>query len=374
MTEQATSSLSQADVARLMAERSPLVRAEVAGKLAKELDNNTHLSEAELALAHDIVRTMAKDVEVSVRQALSESLRNASRLPHDVALKLANDIESVALPILTHSQVLTDDDLANIVQKGAPSKQEAIAKRAVVSEKLSEALITAASETAVATLMGNTGARISEVSMNKAVDRFGDSTAVKEKIVTRETLPVAVTERLVNLVSENLKDYLVSHHELSPGVASDIMMGSRERTIIGLSSASSEQDLEKLIAQMHANKRLTASLVLRALCMGDIAFFETSMAVMANVPLLNARILIHDGGKLGLKSLYMKTGLPMQFLSAVRIAIDVVHETPMDGGARDRERYRARVIERVLTQAEILGPEDVDYLLEKLSAITTVAA
>jgi uncharacterized protein (DUF2336 family) len=368
-----TSNLTQADVAKLLAEPSPLVRAELAGKLAVELDS-PRLSESELSIAQDIVRVMAKDIETSVRQALSQSLRKATKLPHDVALKLANDIESVALPILSHSQILTDEDLTAIVKSGAASKQEAIAARSTVSEKVSEALIETAGEKAVATLMGNTGAKINDTSLNKAVDRFAKSDLVKERMVKRSALPITVTERLVTMVSENLKEYLVTHHELSPSMASDMVMQSRERTIVSMSSGSTEVDLEKLIMQMYQNKRLTPSLVLRALCMGDIAFFETAVAVMANVPLVNARILIHHGGRLGLKSIYEKTGMPPRFLPAVRVAIDVVRETPLDGGANDRERYRARVIERVLTQYEDFGAEDLDYLLDKLGDVLHVAA
>jgi uncharacterized protein (DUF2336 family) len=368
-----SSTLTQTDVAKLLAEPSAHVRSELAGKLATELDS-PRLTESELKLAQDIVRLMAKDVEATVRQALSQSLRRASRLPHDVAIKLANDIESVALPILENSSVLTDEDLTAIVKSGATSKQEAIAGRANVSESVSAALIDSAGEKAVATLMSNASARIADTSMSKAVDRFAQSDAVKEKMIKRAALPVTVTERLVTMVSENLKDYLVSHHELSPAVAADLVLQSRERSVISMSGGSSEHELEKLVTQMYRNKRLTPSIVLRALCMGDIRFFETAMAVMANVPLLNARILIHDGGRLGLKSLYEKGGMPPRFLPAVRVAIDVVHDTPMDGGERDLERYRARVIERVLTQYEDFGSEDLDYLLDKLGDVLSAAA
>src|ERR1700722_4270481 len=152
------STLSQADVAKLLTEPSPHVRSELAGKLAQELDS-PRLTEQELTLAQDIVRTMAKDVEVVVRQALAQSLRKAAKLPHDVAVKLANDIESVALPILEHSTVLTDDDLAAVIKGGADSKQEAIAGRANVSEKVAEALIDSAGEKAVAALMSNASAK-----------------------------------------------------------------------------------------------------------------------------------------------------------------------------------------------------------------------
>jgi len=86
--------LTQADVARLLAEPSATVRAEVADKLAREIDSPV-LNEAELQIAHDILRVMAKDVELTVRSALSASLRAARRLPHDVAMRLANDVEAV---------------------------------------------------------------------------------------------------------------------------------------------------------------------------------------------------------------------------------------------------------------------------------------
>lgn len=363
-----TSHLTKEDVQRLIQEPSASVRAEVAGKLALDIENPV-LSESEMNLAHEVVRLMAKDVETSVRLALSQNLRKASRLPHDVAVQLANDVEQVALPILQESDVLTDQDLVAIVAKGVPAKQEAIAGRAIVSTAVSEAIIANAGEKAVTTLMGNTGAQISDQSYEKAVKRFEANEEVKEAICLRATLPATVAERLAMVVSERLQNYLVSHHELSTTVAADLVLQSRERTIVELASGSSEEEMEKLVSQMHANKRLTPSIILRALCMGDVLFFETSLAVRAGIPLLNARILIHDGGQLGLKTLYERADMPPNMLSVVRAALDVVHETEMDGGQHDLERYRARVIERVLTQFEDVGSDDFEYLLNKLGDI-----
>jgi len=343
--------LTHADVAKLLAEPSPKRRAEMATKVAAVIDDE-HLSTEELNLVQDIVRLMAKDVEVTVRASLSDSLRHVTRLPHDVATRLANDVENVALPILLHSDVLNEEDMLAIIKAGAGGKQEAIAKRSVVSEKVSAALISEAGEQAVAALMSNAGA----------------------KIIKRDVLPVTVTERLVTMVTDTLKDYLVSHHDLSPAMAADLVMQSRERVVVNMSGGSSQQDLEKLVAQMHRNKRLTPSLVLRTICMGDIAFFEAAISCMANVSLMNARLLIHDPGRLGLKSLYAKSGMPANFLPAVRVAIDVVHETMMDGENNDRERYSARVIERVLTQFSDFDPEDLEYLLDRLSHLKKTAA
>jgi len=367
------SSLTQADVARLMAEPYASVRAEVADKLAREIDN-TSLTEAEIHLATDIVRILAKDVELAVRRALSESLRCARNLPHDVAWRLASDVDEVAMPILADSPVLTDADLLKVIDHGSAQKQEAIAGRAEVSEAIADALVATGGEAAVATLMGNAGARIAAASLNTAIDRFGSSDRVKANMVQRARLPATIAERLVVMVSEGLQSYLVRHHELPPSLATDLILQSRERATFSLSLGSSEPELEQLLRQMQSNERLTPFLVLRALCLGDLAFFEMAMAVMADVPVRNARILIHDAGPKGLASLYERSGMPARLLPAVRVAVEVVRGTAFDGGERDRERYRSRVITRILTQFEDLPQDDLDYLLDKLGDVLRVAA
>jgi uncharacterized protein (DUF2336 family) len=366
-------SLTQADVVRLLADPSPDVRAEVAVKIAGELDNS-HLTEKELLLAQDLARVMARDVALAVRAALSEGLRRATRVPHDVALRLASDVEAVALPILADSIVLTDDDLVAIVRQGSATKQEAIAGRRDVAEPVAEALIAIAPESAVTVLLGNAGAKVNERGLGVAIDRFGASRGITETMARREQLPVSVAERLVTLVSDQLREYLVSHHDLSPTIASDIVLQSRERTIINLSLNSDGDELGRMVAQMHRNGRLTPTLILRSLCMGDLAFFETALAVMANVTAANARILINDAGENGMLALWDRSGLPKSLLPIVRTALDVLRGTSLDGGAHDIERFRARVITRILTQFEDFGTEDLDYLVNKLGDAVAAAA
>lgn len=364
--------LTKEDVVRLMQEPSATTRANVAVKLAQQIDS-PRLTPNEVELAQDIVRMMAKDVENSVRMALAQNLRKAARLPHDVALMLAKDIEDVSLPIIESCLILTDTDLIEIIGQGSAAKNEAIAGRPNVGENVSEVLIDKADEKAVTVLLRNVTAKIAEKSLNKAMERFEASTEVKEALVMRPALPIMVAEKLSAIVSDKLRDYLVSHHELSSTIATDLVMHSRERTVITLSAGGSDADIYRLVQQMHMNKRLTPSIILRALCMGDLTFFEASMAVASGVPLANARILIHDGGRLGLRTLYDKSGMPDRLFPAVRVALDVVHETELDGELHDLERYRARVIERVLTQFEDFGAEDLDYLLSKLSDMLAVA-
>lgn len=361
MTEQ----LTKEDVTRLLSDPSPTTRADLAAKLGRQFDGD--LTEGERRLAEDIIRHMARDAVVRVRQSLAENLKANPNLPRDVALTLARDVEAVAIPILSVSQVLSDDDLLEVVRTGTDAKHTAIAQRPTVGARVADALIETGSEGAVAALVANEGAQLGETSLGRVIDRFGASEAVQTPLVRRSRLPVTVAERLVAVVSEKLQQYLVAHHELSPKIAADAILQSRERATVTLfSGESDEAALERLVAQLSANGRLTPSLIVRALCMGDIGFFEAALAHLAGVPLTNARLLIHDAGRLGLKSVYDRAKLPPALLPACRIAIDVLKETPYDGEEHDRERHRRRMIERILTQYEDLAADDLEYLLAKL--------
>src|SRR5690606_27157519 len=117
------------------------------------------------------------------------------------------------------------------------------------------------------------------------------------------------------------------------------------------------------------NQRLTPSLILRTLCTGDITFFEASLAVLANMPIVSARVLIHDEGQLGLQSIYQRTPLPANLFPAFRVGFDVAREAEYDGGDNDRQRFSARVIERVLTQFEDIGNDNLEYLMKKLKQL-----
>ncbi|MGB8275650.1 MAG: DUF2336 domain-containing protein [Alphaproteobacteria bacterium] len=361
--------LSQSDVNKLLTDSSEATRADTAAKIAAEFQAKT-LSPRERAIAEDILRRLTVDISVRVRKALSESLKACSFLPRDMALALSHDVDEVAVPILEGSPVLLEADLIALVRQASEPKQTAVASREEVSEALSNALIDTGREGVVAQLVSNSGAVISDGGLARVLDDFGYCASVTTPLVHRQRLPVTVAERLLALVSDALRQHLVAHHDLSPSLAADVILQTRERAMVGLlEEGAEEQDVEGLVLQLRLNGRLTPSLVVRALCMGDVAFFEASMAALARVPLANARTLIHDRGPLGLEALYAKAGLPEAMFEAVRTAVSVIHETAYDGGPNDRDRFRVKVMERILTQFEHLGtigPETLDYLIAKL--------
>ncbi|MGE4528761.1 MAG: DUF2336 domain-containing protein [Rhodospirillaceae bacterium] len=369
MTE---SRLTEGDVRKLLADPSADNRAETAAKLALQFDQG-NLSASERTMAEQIFRIMVKDAEVRVREALAINLKENPNVPHDVAVTLAKDVDQVALPVLQFSELLSDEDLVQIIRSQNPSKQKAIAERAHVSATVAEAIVEDAGKEAVVALVANEGAEISEKSLDRVIDKFGADEDVQAPMVRRSVLPVTIVERLVHQVSENLREHLLTHHEMPASIAADLILQARERATIGLSTDSSEDDVERLVNQLYNNGRLTPSIILRALCMGDMKFFEYAMARRIGIPVLNARMLIHDSGELGLDGLYSKSGMPRSFYPAVKAAISVAKEMSYDGEEGDRERYARRMLERVLTQYGDLGVDfdndDLEYLLTKMNSL-----
>ncbi|GAA0591081.1 DUF2336 domain-containing protein [Caenispirillum bisanense] len=364
--------LTPEDVNRLLSDPSAEARSETARKLARQF-GDLELTEAERQLAVDIFRLMVRDAEVRVRQALAVNLKENPLVPHDVALSLARDVTQVALPMLEFSTVLTTEDLVEIVRSQDREKQKAVARRDEVDAKVAEELVYRGDAEVAATLAGNDGAQLSESALLRMVDRFGDHEAVQNPLAHRAVLPVTVAEKLVTRVSETLRQHILANHELPPDMAADLVMRSRERATIGLSSESSEDEVERLVMQMQDHGRLTPSIILRAVCMGDVKFCEYALAVRAGIPIINARQLIHDSGPFGLKGIFEKAGLPKTFYPAIRAAVDVARETQYDGEENDRERYSRRMIERVLTQYGDLGVDfesaDLEYLLAKMNTL-----
>ena len=360
------SKLTGQDVQDLLSNPSDEGRATMIEKVATSFDD-IELTESERAIAEDIIRTMAHDASVMVREALAANVACSTNLPNDVAKALAQDIDTVALPIIEFSEVLTDADLVELVRSQPETKQMAVARRKTVSSAVSDALIETDSVKVVGALVGNGGADISETSLKTVVDKFGEIEAIQVPLTNRASLPVTIAEQLVSKVSESLKQVLVMKHDLPGDTASDLILRVRERATVRLAADQrSDLSVEKLCQQLHRNRRLTPSLILRAVCTGDMVLFETALATLANVPASNAHVLISDSGGRGLKGLYAKAGLPPKLFPAVELAVNVVRETPANGGDYDRDSYGRVVLERILTDCPELHADEEAYLLNKL--------
>ncbi|HEX4196117.1 MAG TPA: DUF2336 domain-containing protein [Caulobacteraceae bacterium] len=358
--------LTQGDIQSLVRGATVDERAAAAHKLCRKIDEAV-LTDEDRKVADEILRVMAGDAAELVRRALAVTLKSSPMVPHDVAVKLAKDVDSVALPILNFSPVFTDQDLCEIVRVGGPIRQVAIASRPMLSENVTTTIVEHGVEKAVQTACANDNASFAERTLQTVVERFARSEAVLSAVAYRRALPLAVTEKLITVVSDQLRDHLINHHALTPEMALQIAMGSRERATIDLvDQAGRTPDVKSFVGHLHKAQRLSASLLLRALAHGHMTFFEWGVAELAGVPHHRTWLMIHDAGPLGLKAIYDRAGLPARLFGAFRAGVDTYHMLEAEGGQLDQARFQERMLQRFLTQPKTAAREDMDYLIDKL--------
>ncbi|RJF80502.1 DUF2336 domain-containing protein [Oleomonas cavernae] len=152
----ADSTVTRSDLEALLADPSPAHQARTAAKVAMAWRSGT-LDGAARSAAEELFRAIAAKAVVAVRAALAEALKDEPSLPHEVALRLAHDVDAVALPMLEASVVLTDADLLDLVAEVTPAGISALAGRASVPAPLAEAIAGRGDEAAVARLVANPG-------------------------------------------------------------------------------------------------------------------------------------------------------------------------------------------------------------------------
>ena len=358
--------LTEFDIRRLIKATDEDERAAAAHKLCRSIDR-AELDDTDREAAQKILRVLANDTAELVRRSMAVTLKASDLLPHDVARRLAADVDSVALPIIGFSPVFTDDDLIEIVRAGSAVRQVAIAARPRVSRDVAEALSVDGCEMAVRTLASNDNADLSEKAMARSIERFGDTPELVAALSYRQVLPLEITERLIALASDAVREHLVSRHSVAPETAIRLATFARERSTIDLvDQAAASADLPRFVAQLNARKVLTASLLLRALARGQMVLFEHAVAELSSTPHSRAWLMVHDAGPLGLKAIYDRAGLPPRLFQAFRAGVDTWRQLQSEGVDTSGEDFLQRMLERFLTQRPNAPRDDLAYLMERL--------
>jgi len=370
--------LTHMDVRTLTQEPSSKVRGQLASKIALDYRSG-HFTAAEADIANDIFRILLRDVEQNVRLALAEQLAHCANAPRDVILRLANDETDVALPVLEYSTVLTEDDLIAIVKSSEEvTKLCAIARRSTVSQSLSDNLMDTHYESVLKDLFANKAAVLEERKLAESMDFIASSPRVLEALVHRGGLPIVIAEKLFTAVSAELKHELATRYKLNTPFMHKAVDDVREWKMLGViplrsgSDPHDDEQVEDLVDELHMNGRLTHSLLVRALCMGNLNVFEAGVAKLAGVPRVNARILLMDGGALGFGAIYKAASMPEGFFEAVHTLLRISLEETEFGRTR-RSDFRKRILDRIYVERYDRTVENMPYLLSIIGGTLAAA-
>lgn len=360
--------LSLMDVKKLTEEPSPKVRGMLAEKIAADFGSG-RFSSSEAKIAADIFRILLKDTERKIRKTLAEHLSRSAGVPHDIAWKLAHDEPDVAAPMLQYSSALTEDDLLAILK----STKEvlllcAVARRDGISERVTGGLLEVHNEQVLTDLFNNKTAQISEDGLLSSWNFISSSQSLLETLVRRGGLPLVIAEKIYAVAGDDLKQVLTKQYNLGAPVAAKAVNDAREWEMLGVIPGGGKIDpgndiqVEDMIDHLHANNRLTHSLLIRALCVGSLSVFEAGIAKLAGVPRVNARILLMDSGALGFHAIYRAAHMPEGFYDALYVLLRISLEET-DFGRSTRNDFRRRVIDRIYVEGYHRSVDNMEYLL-----------
>ena len=356
--------ITREDIELLVREPSPAMRQRICEKISTGYNSGTY-TDAETKLANEIFRLLLKDTEMKVRLLIADALKDNMQVPHDIIWALANDRNEIAVPVLSCTHVLSEEDLIAITRatKDHP-KLKAIASRESVSKPLSHALIEKRNYEVTNALLANKGAAIADTSMDIILEAFAKENSVMEELVMRGGLSYAFAEKLFATVSDTLKKQLTKKYRMNQHVVEEVTIGAREiATLQFISPWMSQHDINHLVEEMHRNKRLTDSVIIRSLCIGDLRFFESAIAKRVGIPASNARILLIDPGPLGFKALYESSGLPASFYEPIRVMLRLALDETEYGNYRTND-FGAMMVAKIRSAGYDRSVDNMEPLLQ----------
>ena len=264
--------------------------------LTRRVSEFLHRSEddEERAVIENVARMLAQDVATQVREALAFELRTCPYLPHDLAAKIASDVDDVAGPFLASTMVFSDSQLAGLVPHLEEHAHVTLARRKDIGTSTCEALVTFGSEKSVSYLVRNEAAPLNEKVLSKVVQRFPERQTLMDQLSARPELPISIVSQIIDKVSDKYRCLLEGQYGLTSDVSDNLMRTAASKTVWNMIENASEKQIHTYVGDLRAQKRLSVDLMLDMAERGSIAFLASALAYRSGLTLSTAKEMLHS--------------------------------------------------------------------------------
>lgn len=177
----------------------------------------------QVAQYDEVLCHLAELVEVEARAHVAKLLAPLDRAPGTVVVKLANDMIDVAQPLLEFSNVLSDDDLIEIISSQSEQHRVAIAGRDTVTDRVGEAIIDHGGTESVQRLVNNAKAELGHGALEKLLARATHDAAIAGNLRGRTDIDWSSLRRQINAVTGKLVQILEeSDRPVAPQAANTV--------------------------------------------------------------------------------------------------------------------------------------------------------
>ncbi|MBP0615115.1 DUF2336 domain-containing protein [Jiella mangrovi] len=263
------------------------------------------------------------DPAASVRLAMARVLSGGRNVPRSLLFALAADIQPVATQIVGNSADLSQDELVDLAAVGSAAARRAIAERPVVPLPVSAVIAETGEAEAALALARNDGAAISDQSFSRLVERFCGDGPIRDALLGRSDLPASVRHQLMVAVGEILAQSDLLQNLFGASRAAAVAYFASERGTNLLAEKLTSRQTAQFGEHLRVSGGVTPSLLLRAVCTGNIELFTTLLASLSRRSERRVATIVAGGRSPALRALVLSCGIAegQAFLFAEAISL-----------------------------------------------------
>ncbi|MGY4235454.1 uncharacterized protein (DUF2336 family) [Bradyrhizobium sp. USDA 4449] len=281
------------------------------------LNNVADYTEDHVRVFDDVFQCLIEQIETSARALLADRLAPVAAAPPQIIRTLAlDDVIEVAGPVLSKSERLDETTLIDIARRKSQAHLKAISLRRVLSEALTDVLVTRGNQDVVQSTVNNPGARLSQGSLTDLVTRAERDDDLAACIGLRPDLPRHHYLKLVAKASLSVRRKLEAAH---PGLADEVSSVVQEAAQRVRAAAMTKQTemARALVKSLHDDGRLTEIQVATFAEQGKFDEANAGLAALADVPVETAENMMIESQVEGLMILAKVAGMQWASVRAI---------------------------------------------------------
>jgi uncharacterized protein (DUF2336 family) len=174
------------------------------------LSDADRLNENQISVFDDVLVRLTSRMEAQALAQLSASLSGSSFAPRQVVRQLAHRHEaSIAVPVLTRSSRLSDDELIEIAKTRSQQHLLAISGRPMLNEAVTDVLLERGDQGVSRKLAANTGARFSESGYSTLAEKASGDETLAETLGLRPDFPIKTLREILSKATAAIRDRLL---------------------------------------------------------------------------------------------------------------------------------------------------------------------
>ena len=298
-------------------------------------------SDEQVSLFDDVFQCLVDHIEVSARALLADRLAPIDTAPPRTIRTLAlDDAIEVAGPVLSKSERLDEATLIEIARSKSQAHLKAISLRRMLSDALTDVLVSRGDDDVVQSAVGNPGAHFSENALTELVHRAERDDNLATCIGLRPDLPRHHYLKLVAKASLSVRRKLEAAH---PDKAGDVASAVQEVTqrVRAATMTRHTEMARALVKSLFEDGRLNEHQVTAFAEQGKFDETNAGLAALAGVPVEMAENIMIESRTEGVMILARVASMSWSSVRAIIAMREKLSGAPPTDMLSARETYDA---------------------------------